>query len=115
MATVLFFTGGYDPEEIIASCFLGVYAALAFLECSIDFCMGCVMFGWAVKFGLLPREVRLNNILFMILFETICGLVLWLPALLPPDPMPVSPSPLLRPCPGVHYWHHHQARCGVHV
>ena len=40
VATVLLFTGGYDPEEIIASCFLGVYAFLAFLEGSIDFCMG---------------------------------------------------------------------------
>ena len=39
-AAVFMFTSGYDPEEFIASCILGMYAALAFLEASIDFCMG---------------------------------------------------------------------------
>ncbi|PSC71350.1 C4-dicarboxylate ABC transporter [Micractinium conductrix] len=56
-AAVFMFTSGYDPEEFIASCILGMYAALAFLEASIDFCMGCVMFGWAVKFGMVPPTV----------------------------------------------------------
>jgi hypothetical protein len=44
-------------QKIIPACFLGVYAGLAFLEASIDFCMGCVMFGFLVKAGLLPPEV----------------------------------------------------------
>jgi glutaredoxin 3 len=39
-ATLFLFLSGFDDREIIASCFLAVYAALAFLECSIDFCMG---------------------------------------------------------------------------
>jgi hypothetical protein len=60
MATVsaaFMFLSGFNPREIIPACFLAVYAALAFLEASIDFCMGCVMFGWLVKFGLLPPQV----------------------------------------------------------
>lgn len=40
VATIFLFLSGFDPQEIIASCFLGVYAALAFLEGSINFCMG---------------------------------------------------------------------------
>lgn len=43
MATVFLFLSGFDPEEIIPSCFLGMYAALAALEAGLDFCMGCVM------------------------------------------------------------------------
>ena len=34
-----------------------MYAFLSLLEFSIDFCMGCVMFGWMVKFHILPKEV----------------------------------------------------------
>ena len=40
VATLFLFLSGFDDREIIASCFLAVYAALAFCECSIDFCMG---------------------------------------------------------------------------
>eukprot|EP00887_Chlorella_sp_A99_P002932 scaffold24.g2932.t1 len=57
VATVFMFTQGFDPEEIIPSVFLGMYAGLAAMEAAFDFCMGCVMFGWIVKFGLLPPEV----------------------------------------------------------
>ena len=39
IATVFLFVTGFDPERIIASCFMGVYAALAALEFGIDFCM----------------------------------------------------------------------------
>lgn len=57
VAAIFLFTTGFDPEEIIPSIFLAVYAFLALLECSIDFCMGCVMFGWMVKLHILPKEV----------------------------------------------------------
>lgn len=37
---------GFDPEEIIPSCFLGMYAALAALEAGLDFCMGEHQWQW---------------------------------------------------------------------
>ncbi|KAL4449458.1 hypothetical protein ABPG77_007102 [Micractinium sp. CCAP 211/92] len=57
VATVFMFLSGFDHQEIIPSIFLGMYGFLAALEAGIDFCMGCVMFSWAVKFGLIPKEV----------------------------------------------------------
>jgi hypothetical protein len=57
LATIFLFTSGYDNDEILPAVILAVYAFLAFLEGSIDFCMGCVMFGWGVKFGIFPNEV----------------------------------------------------------
>lgn len=57
ISVIFLFVTGFDPERIIASCFMGVYAALAALEAGINFCMGCYMFGWLVKLGILPKEI----------------------------------------------------------
>lgn len=57
IATVFLFVTGFDSERIIASCFMGVYAALAALEAGINFCMGCYMFGWLVQCGVFPKEI----------------------------------------------------------
>lgn len=54
VATIFLFLSGFDSQEIIPACFLAVYAALAFLEGSVDFCMGCWMFSWLYRFGLVP-------------------------------------------------------------
>jgi len=57
VSTIFLFTSGFDSQEIIPACFLSVYAALAFAEAALDFCMGCVMFGWMVQFGILSKNV----------------------------------------------------------
>lgn len=57
VATVFLFVTGFDPERVIASCFMGVYAALAGLEAGINFCMGCYIFGWLVRLGAFPKEI----------------------------------------------------------
>jgi tellurite resistance protein TehA-like permease/glutaredoxin-related protein len=57
VSTIFLFTSGFDHREIIPACFLSVYACLAFAEAAFDFCMGCVMFGWLVQFGILDKNV----------------------------------------------------------
>jgi len=57
ISVIFLFVTGFDPERIIASCFMGVYACLAALEAGINFCMGCYIFGWLVKVGILPKEI----------------------------------------------------------
>ncbi len=57
VSTIFLFVSGFDSQEIIPACFLSVYACLAFAEAAFDFCMGCVMFGWLVKFGILNKNV----------------------------------------------------------
>ena len=57
VATIFLFVTGFDSQRIIASCFMGVYAGLAALEFGIDFCMGCYIFGWMVRYGVFPSEV----------------------------------------------------------
>ncbi|KAL4531957.1 hypothetical protein Ndes2437B_g02386 [Nannochloris sp. 'desiccata'] len=57
VSTIFLFVSGFDSQEIIPACFLSVYASLAFAEAALDFCMGCVMFGWLVQFGILDKNV----------------------------------------------------------
>ncbi len=57
VSTIFLFVTGFDSREIIPACFLAVYASLAFAEAVFDFCMGCVMFGWLVQFGILDKSV----------------------------------------------------------
>lgn len=57
LAALFFLLTGFDPDNITGSIFAGILAFFAFLEFSIDFCAGCWMFGLAVKYKVLPRNI----------------------------------------------------------
>ncbi|GAQ85585.1 hypothetical protein KFL_002430010, partial [Klebsormidium nitens] len=55
MAALIFFAA---ENTIAASCFLAALAGAAALECFINFCAGCWMFGLLVKAGLVSGEFK---------------------------------------------------------
>lgn len=57
LATLFYLLTGFDPQNIIGACIAAVLALFAFLECSIDFCAGCWMFGLMVQLNLVPRTI----------------------------------------------------------
>ena len=54
LATITAFAD--DTHVGMAVC-LGMLAGAAFLEFALDFCLGCFMFKYMVKFGLIPEHV----------------------------------------------------------
>ena len=48
----------YGPgPPMFAKTLLSLVAVFAFLECSIGFCMGCLIFGRLMRLGLIPRDI----------------------------------------------------------
>ena len=56
-AVVLYFVVG---STIAASAALGVLTLFAFLEAAFGFCAGCMVFGYLMKWGVIPESVCQN-------------------------------------------------------
>ena len=52
--------------DYLAEWVLGMLILFAVLECCVSFCAGCYMFGYLMKWGLIPEDVcqRCNNLSF---------------------------------------------------
>ncbi|TSA51247.1 MAG: DUF4395 domain-containing protein [Actinobacteria bacterium] len=53
VATALFVSGADTPARFVIAALVGA----AFLESAFAVCLGCIMFGWLMKAGLIPEEV----------------------------------------------------------
>lgn len=52
-ASLLWLVGAYGAAQIVVVALIGA----AFLEAAFGLCLGCVMFGWLMKAGLIPESV----------------------------------------------------------
>lgn len=53
VATALFVSGAATEARFVIAALVGA----AFLESAFAVCLGCIMFGWLMKAGLIPEEV----------------------------------------------------------
>ncbi len=53
VASALFLSGAETPARFVIAALVGA----AFLESVFAICLGCIMFGWLMKAGLIPEEV----------------------------------------------------------
>ena len=53
VASALFLSGAQTPARFVIAALVGA----AFLESAFAICLGCIMFGWLMKAGLIPEEV----------------------------------------------------------
>ena len=53
VASALFLSGEQTPARFVIAALVGA----AFLESAFAICLGCIVFGWLMKAGLIPEEV----------------------------------------------------------
>ncbi len=53
VASALLLSGAQTP----ARCVIAALVGAAFLESALGICLGCIVFGWLMKAGLIPEEV----------------------------------------------------------
>ncbi|TRZ71881.1 MAG: DUF4395 domain-containing protein [Actinobacteria bacterium] len=53
VASALFLSGAETPARFVIAALVGA----AFLESAFAICLGCIVFGWLMKAGLIPEEV----------------------------------------------------------
>ncbi|KAL7580306.1 hypothetical protein ACA910_004342 [Epithemia clementina (nom. ined.)] len=54
---VLFYFLDFEGHDIVGAVWMGMLACAAGLEAFLDFCLGCVFFGFGIQFGLIPDSV----------------------------------------------------------
>ena len=86
-AAALYFAGDHDDDDdgetIAGAVFLGMLMGAAALEGFANFCLGCLFFGWGIRFGIFPSAVYriYANTRQNVIYQYVVALALWLPVI----------------------------------
>jgi hypothetical protein len=56
MGTIFYFLD-FKGHEIVGAIFMGMLCGAAGLEALMDFCLGCLFFGYGIQYGIIPEQV----------------------------------------------------------